>query len=347
MATRRRARLRGAPLDRLADEELLDLRLCDLGLSIRGTVLEPRIERLYAELARRGLRFRPHCWLSSEWFSPGGVPGIAIPFFLAHPRLMRLERKQMLEVEGGTEEWCMKLLRHEAGHALDSAFRLHHRPSWRKVFGRFGDPYPDFYQPRPYSKAYVLHLDLWYAQSHPAEDFAETFAVWLTPGGAWRKRFKGWPARRKLEYVDELMAGIAGQAQPVRCREQTESLATLKTTLREFYERKRARYSDKVPDFYDRDLRRLFVQREEAGDRRMPAAVFLRRVRPEIRSRVARWTHEYQYTIDQVLGDMIERAVELELVVDGDPAALTLDATIVLTVQTMNFLHSGHHRLAR
>ena len=26
-----------------------------------------------------------------------------------------------------------------------------------------------------------MHLDPWYAQSHPDEDFAETFAVWLTP----------------------------------------------------------------------------------------------------------------------------------------------------------------------
>ena len=102
----------------LPDDELLTWRMCDLGLHIEGTVLEERIERLYDELEYRGIRFRPHFWLSDEWFSPDGVPGIAIPFYLAHPRLARLERKQMLEVEGGTEDWCLRILRHEAGHAL-------------------------------------------------------------------------------------------------------------------------------------------------------------------------------------------------------------------------------------
>ena len=105
------------------DEKLLDLRLCDLDLRIKGTVLEERIEALYGELGARGLRFRPHFWLSDEWFCPDGVPGIAIPFYLAHPRLARLEQHQMLEVEGGTPEWCAKILRHEAGHALENAYR--------------------------------------------------------------------------------------------------------------------------------------------------------------------------------------------------------------------------------
>ena len=88
---------------RLSDAELLELRICDLKLRIAGTRLEKYVNQLYLELTARGLRFRPHCWLSEDWFSPEGVPGIAIPFFLAHPRLARLERNQMLEVEGGTK----------------------------------------------------------------------------------------------------------------------------------------------------------------------------------------------------------------------------------------------------
>ena len=116
----------------LPDGELLDLRFCDLGLSLTGTVLEERVERLYEELADRGIEFRPHCWLSEEWFSPDRVPGIAIAFYLAHPRLMKLERKMMMEVEGGGESWCLKLLRHETGHALDTAFGLSRRIRWRR-----------------------------------------------------------------------------------------------------------------------------------------------------------------------------------------------------------------------
>ena len=111
----------------LPDEALLDVRMCELGLTIEGSWLEERLAELHRELDARGLTFRPHYWLSAEWFSPDGVPGVAIPFYLAHPRLMRLERAQMLEVEGGTPEWCLKILRHEAGHAFDNAYELRRR----------------------------------------------------------------------------------------------------------------------------------------------------------------------------------------------------------------------------
>ena len=197
------------PWYRLTDEHLLDLRICDLALKIKGSFFEPNIKRLYSELNERGIRFKPHVWLSEEWFSPDGVPGIAIPFYLAHPRLMKLERKQMLEIEGGTDTECMRILRHEAGHALDTAFRLHFKRQWRELFGSFAKRYPDFYKPKPKSRKYVLHLPAWYGQAHPAEDFAETFAVWLTPRSRWRRRYKGWPALQKLEYIDDLMQELA------------------------------------------------------------------------------------------------------------------------------------------
>ncbi|HVW37649.1 MAG TPA: putative zinc-binding metallopeptidase [Pirellulales bacterium] len=329
---------------RYRDEQLLDLRMCDLGLKIEGTVLESRIEQLYAELERRHLRLRPHCWLSEEWFSPDGVPGIAIPFYLAHPRLMKLENRKMLEVEGGTRDWCMRILRHEAGHTIDTAFRLHRRRPWQDVFGKSSQPYPDFYNPKPYSKSYVLHLDSWYAQSHPAEDFAETFAVWLRPDSDWRKRYAGWPALKKLEFVDQLMSDLADRTPAVRSRERIEPLSHLKITLREHYAAKQARYAAEYPDFYDRDLRRLFSGN---GDGKQElAAGFLSRIRPEIRRTVAYWTGEYQYTIDQVLQEMISRCRQLKLRLDRPEDSAKQEATILLTVQTMNYLHGGHHRVA-
>jgi len=347
MASRTNKARKGEPAwARLPDEELLELRICDLGLRIEGTPLEDRIARLREELKLRGLRFRPHFWLSSEWFSPGGVPGVAIPFYMAHPRLMALEKSQMLEVEGGTEEWCMKLLRHETGHAIDTAYRLHFRKSWRSHFGLFSTPYEPYYQPQPYSKRFVLHLDSWYAQSHPAEDFAETFAVWLTPGSNWRARYSGWPAAKKLEYVDGLMSDVAERAPTVRCREQTERVSTLRTTLARHYRRKKERLADASPEFYDRDLRKLFALRK-SGDQRPSAAALLRELRPTLRRRVARWTGEYQYTIEQVLSEMVRRLKTLDLVVDRPVEDVREDALVLLTVQTMNFLHSGFHRLAR
>jgi len=329
----------------LDDEQLLDVRICDLGLKLEGTPLQRRVERLYQELTARGIPFRPHCWLSDEWFSSDGVPGIAIPFYLAHSRLMRLERQQMFEVEGGTAEWCMRILRHEAGHALDSAYQLHRRRRWRQIFGRFSDPYPEFYQPRPYSKSYVLHLDMWYAQSHPAEDFAETFAVWLKPRSRWRTQYEGWPAKKKLCFVHELMQDIRETRPAVTCRKHVAPLRELRKTLREHYAEKRARYALDFPNFHDRDLRRLFVEGGEST-RGTSAAAFLRRHRAELRRVVAHWTNQYRYTIDQVLDEMIERCKQLNLRLDRPEAEVKRDAIVVLTVQTMNYLHAGHHRVA-
>ena len=195
----------------LPDDELLQLRLKDLKVTLEGTWLERCLEELYDELAERGLRIRPHAWISNEWFSPDDTPGIAIPFYLAHPRLMRLERKMIIDVEGGTVPECMRILRHEAGHVVQVAYQLQRRRRWQELFGPSSTRYPDYYRPNPASRRYVYHLPLWYAQSHPDEDFAETFAVWLTPRSNWRRRYAGWPALKKLEYVDELMAEIAGR----------------------------------------------------------------------------------------------------------------------------------------
>ena len=153
--------------------------MCDLDLVLERSSVWPRIERLYRELERKHLVFRPHCWISDEWYTPDGVPGIAIPFYLVHPRLAELERSQMREVEGGTVEWCMRILRHETGHAIENAFRLRRRHRRQELFGKTSKPYPKHYAPKPYSKRYVLHLEAYYAQSHPDEDFAETSSGWL------------------------------------------------------------------------------------------------------------------------------------------------------------------------
>ena len=327
------------------DDKLLELRLCDLHLTVEGSQIAEQIRQLNGELAERGLRFRPHFWLSNEWFSPDGVPGIAVPFYLAHPRLAKLELAQMLEVEGGTPDACMRILRHEAGHALENAYRLRRRRDRRKVFGRTTESYPKYYTPKPYSKSYVMHLDMWYAQSHPDEDFAETFAVWLTPQSEWRQRYADWPALKKLEYMDGLMTSLAGARPAVRTKEQVDPISRIKRTLKDYYDEKRNRFGVDHPKFYDRDLRRLFS--DEAAFKSNPtAAGFITRLRKSIRRHVAKWTGEYQYTIDRVLDDMIRRCRELDLHVAGPEEQVKLGFTVLLTLQTMNYLHSGRHRVA-
>ena len=326
------------------DEKLLDMRVCDLRIRIAGTMLSTCIRQLYRELRSHGLLFRPHFWLSDDWYTPDGVPGIAIPFYMGHPRLAKLELNQMLEVEGGTPEWCMRIIRHEAGHAIENAYHLRRLRRRQQIFGHTSQRYPDCYLPKPYSKSFVLHLDMWYAQSHPDEDFAETFAVWLTPQSHWRERYAGWPALKKLEYMDTLMKKLVGEKPVVTAKEQIDPVRTLKKTLREHYRNKRERYGLDYPNFYDRDLRRLFSG-DPANQSHPSAANFIRKFRKEVRRKVAEWTGEYQYTIDQVLQDMIEHCRERKLHLAVPEEQAKVDFTILLTVQTMNYLHSGRHRV--
>ena len=326
------------------DDKLLEIRMCDLGLSIQDTELEPRIAQINAELDARGL-VRPHYYLSDEWFTPDGIPGIAIPFYLAHPRLARLELAQMLEVEGGDHETCLRILRHEAGHAIDNAYDLRRRPKRRRLFGNPAVEYPEYYTPKPYSKSFVQHLDHWYAQSHPDEDFAETFAVWLDPQSMWATRYAGWPAQRKLEYMDRLMRELARTRPRVKSQRMLDPLPRLKKTLGEHYRKKREHYGLDHPDFYDSDLRNLFS--DAPGYARNPSAArFVRKIRKEVRGTVASFTDSYQYTIDQLLERIIDRCRELNLRLADSEESTKIDFMVFLTVQTMNYLHSGRHRVA-
>lgn len=327
----------------LDDERLLDVRMSDLPLAIEGTLAE-RIAQIQGELEARRLRFPLHFYLSDEWFTPDGATAIAVPFYMAHPRLARLEEAQMLEVEGGEHEWCMRILRHEAGHAIDNAYWLRLRRQRRRIFGLPSKPYPEFYTPKPYSRSYVLHLDAWYAQSHPDEDFAETFAVWLTPTSEWRQRYAGWPALKKLEYLDALMASLRERPPRVDNPVEIDPLRKLRKTLRQHYRTKRRYYGLDYPNFYDRDLRRLFSAAPEfAGN--MTAAQFITRIRRPTRRLVSSWTGIYQYTIDQVLEDMVARCRELKLRLAVPEEQARQEFAVLLTVQAMNYLHSGGHRV--
>ena len=287
-----------------SNENLMNLPLSQLSVTLDGAFRSAQIQQLYAELETRQLLFRPHCWLSHEWCTPEGVPGIAVPFYLAHPRLAQLEMGQMLEVEGGIPEGCMRTLRHEAGHAVKNAYRLRCLRSRQQVFGRSSNPYQKYYSPRPYGLSSVRHLGVWYAQSHPDEDFAETFAVWLTPDSAWADRYQGWSVLKQLQYGDGLMEGLSAVPPKVVTSEESDPLHELKKTLREHYERKRMHYGVERPSLYDPDLKRLFSHAPADADY-MSAATFLSRFRKEVRRKVAAWIGEYQYTIDQVLARII------------------------------------------
>jgi hypothetical protein len=251
----------------------------------------------------------------------------------------------MLEVEGGTADWCLRILRHEVGHALENAYGLRRRKRRIQLFGRSSEKYPEDYAPRPYSKSFVLHLEAGYAQSHPDEDFAETFAVWLTPGSDWQRRYAGWKALRKLEYVDALMQEIAGKEPRVRGEREVEPLRSLTKTLREHYAQRRDAYGVGELELYDRDLRRLFSDAPEHA-KAPSAARFLSRLRKEAGRRVRRFTGSYQYLIDRVLGEMIERCRQLNLRLATPEEQAKQDFLVLLAVRVVNDLHTGRLRLA-
>jgi hypothetical protein len=251
----------------------------------------------------------------------------------------------MGEVEGGAKTWCMQLLRHEAGHAFETAYGLHRRRRWRDAFGRAAAPYPDAYTPDTLSRNFVLHLDWWYAQSHPSEDFAETFAVWLAPRSQWRRRYRDWPALRKLECVDELMDGVAEQPPAVRSRRRVAPLRSLRKTLREHYEERRNRYNVGYRNCYDLGLERLFASAGRGSG--LPAAAsFLRHRAPELRELMGVETPEHDYAVRIVLKDLITRCRELDLRVSRSPETITHEAAALLAFHAQDYLHSRDLYLA-
>ncbi len=324
----------------LSDEELLEWKISRLGLRLEGTELEPLIQQLYSELSAKGLVFHPPCHVGDEWFVPVGIPAIFVPFFLVHERLRKLERKMVLEVEGETPEWFMRLMRHEAAHAYSYAYGLYKKKRWQQTFGLASTEETEFYRPRPYSRSYVVHLEDWYAQSHPDEDFAETFAVWLTPGLDWRTRYKGWKALAKLEYIDELMRSLAAKPPSHQPKYKPADHDCLNIKLKTYYARKRKQYQDTYPDFYDYDLKQLFAAGPEVPDR-VRASVYLRSRRRFLMNSVCQWTNEKKFRVQKLLNRIIERCEQLDLYVKSGDEQLNLQISAYVTTLVMNYLFTG------
>lgn len=316
--------------------ELLGRRISELGLSLKGSPVEPLIAQLHRELERRRVAFRPPVYLSDEWGCPEGTPLIGVPFYLADPRLSRIEQRMAMEVEG--EQEIMRILRHEAGHAINYAYRLYDRPDWRQIFGPYSRPYRERFRADPFSRAYVRHLPGWYAQKHPDEDFAETFAVWLTPDLDWRSEYASWEALAKLEYVDRLMTELQdADVPPVPLGSPAHDdvpVETMHYTIAEHYDT-----TDPVPiddeRHFDGDLGTLFAAGAEApaGD---PAAEFIRRHRREIVARIAYWTGESAAVVRTFVDLLADRAAALELRVRGLEASTLIELTAFGTAVMMN-----------
>ena len=317
---------------------LLGRRISELGLQIRGSRIERLVDELYSELAGKGIAFRPAVYLSDQWGCPDGTPIIGVPFYLVDPRLERIEA----DMSGGVEDdrEAMRYLRHECGHAVNYAFRLHERSDWLHTFGSFSKPYRDRYRADPLSRAHVRHILGWYAQKHPDEDFAETFAVWLTPGLDWRAEYAGWPALDKLEYVDHEMAEIRElSAETPAPTADDLPVEAMDYTVAEHYDSDWERIPLDDPRQFDVDLRRIFTMATDAPAG-MPADEFIQRHYREILLRIAYWTGESPTVVRSLMDYVITRAVKLGLRVAGLEAATLIELTAFGTAVVMNYRYT-------
>lgn len=330
----------------LSDEELLKTPLRDLGLKIEDTSLQEAVDRLHTELESAELLFKPKVYLGDEWFSPEGYNAIAIPFYLAHPRLISLQKKIMLEAEGDGAESCMKLLRHEAGHCFDHVFRFSKRRKWRQIFGSPDEEYaPENYRPKPYSRGYVKHIDRWYAQAHPDEDFAETFAVWMTPGSDWEKHYRTWPqAYAKLKYVDRLAREVRGEkskGKGVIPKTLPFDASRSRLTLEVFYQRRKRENAEQYPDFFDIDLRRIFDGGGELSLRTHSALRFMKRNRKLLVDSLSHMTGEKKFTVSALIKRLELRCQELQLRVSSEESRTCIELGVYLSSIISHHLFTG------
>jgi hypothetical protein len=321
-------------------QELLTKPIKELGLKLEGSPIERLVHQLYRELERKGLaKFRPLVYLSDEWGCPSGEPVIGIPFYLANPKLARLE-KEMNDLEDRDE--IMMYLRHEAGHAFNYAYLLYRTPEWRDLFGPFRRPYRDAYRPVPFSRRFVRHIAGWYAQKHPDEDFAETFAVWLTPRSQWRKRYKGWGALAKLRYVDRMARRFRG-TEPLRKRGHTDvTVEEMETTVEDFYKQAVEQPAQAEELALDTDLVDIFKvsRRKKKGVR--PAVELLRENRKVLVDKVTYWTGVQRPLVKRLVESIETRVGELDLraAVATERAHLA-EVTVYATALAMNYLARG------
>ncbi len=323
--------------------ELLNTRICDLGLQIERSPVEPFVRRLHRELAAKELKFRPEFYLTDGWGCPDEVPVIGIPFYLVDKRLQRIEEEQTGEIED--DRLLMMLLRHEAGHAINYAYRLYENADWAEIFGPFSRPYRDSFRPNPFSRQYVRHIvhhqyGRTYAQKHPDEDFSETFAVWLTPRSGWRRRYRNWPALHKIQYVDRLIRGIRSQLPECTDGELCTPVEEMDMLLAEHYGQRAERYRAAAQGYVDDKLHEVFP--EVRGRSLVAAGDLLRRRSDELLNRVSRWSGLEEEEVRTLLAKLQDRADALDLQFRRrDAAAKLMDVTALATSLAMDFAYTG------
>jgi hypothetical protein len=319
----------------------------DLKLAIESTRLAPLIDQFLAELKAKGItRLAPKFHLSAEWGVPFGSIAIGIPFYLAQPELTELHGEEVGHIEGFSPPDILRYLRHEMGHVVNYAYKLYDSEQWVRMFGSITQPYVEDYRPQPFSRRYVRHLPGWYAQKHPDEDWAETFAVWMSPDRNWRTEYAKWPsALAKLEYCDRTLTELEKRDPLVTAVELDEDVGDLDYSLRDFYQKQETE-TEPSPGL-DGDLRSIFDDisptAAEAAETK-PAGALIRRLERPLMAQVFRWTGHFPERTRALMRHLAQRADELSQVYPREAENEVIVAvTILVTSLAMNYVHRGSY----
>jgi hypothetical protein len=328
---------------------LLNTPVCNLELKFEDTLLNRCLQKLYSELSLKKLLFRPRYYFTcggDEWGCPDRVPIMGIPFHLADNRLVRIEREMGYTTYDRRD--LMFLLRHETGHAINYAYELYNTPDWREHFGEFERTYPANFKFKfnPFSRNYVRSQGepKYYAQAHPDEDFAETFAVWLTPRSNWRVAYRNWPSLKKLEYVDMVMRQLRGKKPHVVTGPLDSPYSSKTYTLIEYYGEDIDNFKDKALGIYDNDLRKIFPLSSNGHRRYIAAKDLIRKNRRFLIETISSWTGAREKVVAPVILKFFQRCRELQLTLplDDEPYRLA-SLTALGTTVVMNYLHTGRY----
>jgi Putative zinc-binding metallo-peptidase len=320
----------------------------DLALAIDDTRLAPVIDEFRAELARMGLtKIAPNFYLSTEWGVGFGTVAIGIPFYLARPELTELHGEQVGHIEGFDQADILRYLRHEMGHVVNYAYKLYDDEAWVKLFGSITQPYREEYRPQPFSRRFVRHLPGWYAQKHPDEDWAETFAVWMTPGRDWRTDYANLPtALAKLEYCDQKVRAVTAREPLVTSVEHDDDVSGMFVTLEDFYKSYPSEAEFGAAGL-EGALRAIFDDLATAGndvdasDQR-PAGALIRKLERPLMADVFRWTGHFPEKTRGLMRYLARRADELRQAYPyGAESQAIVGVTVLVTSLAMNFVHRG------
>jgi hypothetical protein len=332
------------------ESNLETLPIRQLGLTIAGTFLESLLAEFERELEAAGLRrLKPRFYLSNEWGVPFGTISIAIPFYLAHAELTSLHAQRSGFVEGVTRWDILRYLRHEMGHVVNYGYRLYEQEEWLRLFGRMEEPYQEEYRPEPFSRRFVQHLPGWYAQKHPDEDWAETFAVWLTPERDWRTEYADWPvALSKLTYCEQTIGRLGDIDPAVTATELDEDVSKMEISLEQFYAAQDAEPQE-FRHHLDAALRTIFEDYGRPEDRsstaeRLPASSIVREAERLVMAEVYRWTGHFPERTQKLLRQMRRRADALKQVYPADRREQVIIAlTALSTALAVNRVQRGEY----